>query len=142
VARWDVRKLQPLCDVVQQLQQAELTGADLLWTFVSRYIQPFRRWKVPMWLYSGPSCSDHFFSIELDNLKIDTQIRRILTLGAHQNSGPSPVPLREGSHRPLGESARACYHLMVSISAFLNAYHIYMQGLGCVRSDRQGGHVA
>jgi hypothetical protein len=30
VARWNIRKLQPLRDNVQQLQQAGLTGADLL----------------------------------------------------------------------------------------------------------------
>jgi hypothetical protein len=40
VARWDTRKLQPLRDVVRQLLQAGLTGADLLWTFISHQIQP------------------------------------------------------------------------------------------------------
>jgi hypothetical protein len=39
VARWNIRKLQPLRDNVQQLQQAGLTGADLLQTFINNSIQ-------------------------------------------------------------------------------------------------------
>jgi hypothetical protein len=55
-----------------------------------------------MWLYPRPSCPDCSFSAELDDLEIDSWIRRILTLGAHRNSGPSPAPLREGViSRPL-----------------------------------------
>jgi hypothetical protein len=53
-----------------------------------------------MWLYLRPSCPDCSFSVELDDLEIDSWIRRILTLGAHQNSGPSPTPLREAVISP------------------------------------------
>jgi hypothetical protein len=35
MARWDIRKLQPLREVIQELQQVGLMGADLPWTFVS-----------------------------------------------------------------------------------------------------------
>jgi hypothetical protein len=43
VAWRDIRRLQPLREVVQQLQQAGLLGADLLRTFVSLHIQPLQR---------------------------------------------------------------------------------------------------
>jgi hypothetical protein len=69
-------------DVVQQLLQAGLTGVDLLWTFVSHRILPLWQWEVTMWMYPGPSCSNHSFSIELDNAEINTRVQRILALGA------------------------------------------------------------
>jgi hypothetical protein len=40
VARKDLRKLQPMREVIQQLRQAGLTGVHLLWIFFSRRIQP------------------------------------------------------------------------------------------------------
>jgi hypothetical protein len=69
-------------------------------TFVSHHIQPLRWWEAAVWLYLGPSCSDRSFSAELDIAEIDTWIHRILTLGAHWNSGPNPIPLREGIVSP------------------------------------------
>jgi hypothetical protein len=39
VTEKDLRRLQPLCDVVQQLLRGGLTGVDLLWTFISRHVQ-------------------------------------------------------------------------------------------------------
>jgi hypothetical protein len=53
-----------------------------------------------MWTYLGPSCPDHSFSVELDDTEINTWIRGILVYGVNQNSGPSPIPLREGVVRP------------------------------------------
>jgi hypothetical protein len=53
-----------------------------------------------MWMDPRPGCSDYSFSTELDNALIDTRVRRILTLGAQQNSGPSLIPLREGVANP------------------------------------------
>jgi hypothetical protein len=96
VAQWDIRKLQPLCKVVQQLQQARLIGTDLLRTFVSRRTPPLRQREETMWMYPRPSCPDYSFSVELYNAEIDIRNQRIFALGAHQNSGPSPISLREG----------------------------------------------
>jgi hypothetical protein len=42
VARRYLRRLQPLCEVVQQLWREGLTGTDFLWTFFSRRVQPLR----------------------------------------------------------------------------------------------------
>jgi hypothetical protein len=53
-----------------------------------------------MWMYPRPSCPNRSISVELDDAKIDTQIQRIHALGADQNSGPSPIPLREGAISP------------------------------------------
>jgi hypothetical protein len=100
VAHRKARKLQPLSNAIRQLFQAGLTGADLLWTFVSRRIQPLQRWAATIWMYLGPSCSDHSFSAELNNVEIETLVQRILTLEAHRNSSPSPIPLREGVASP------------------------------------------
>jgi hypothetical protein len=73
---------------------------DLLQTFVSRRIQPLRRWEGTMWVYPGPGCPDRSFSAVLDDAKVDAQIRRVLVLGANWNSGPSPTALREGAISP------------------------------------------
>jgi hypothetical protein len=53
-----------------------------------------------MWMYSGSRCPDRSFSAELDDAEIDTWIRRTLALGAHRNSGPIPIPSREGVVSP------------------------------------------
>jgi hypothetical protein len=50
-----------------------------------------------MWVYSRPSCPDRSFSAELDDAEVDAQIRRALVHEASWNSGPSPIPLREGA---------------------------------------------
>jgi hypothetical protein len=75
-------------------------GADLLRTFVSRRVQPLQQWEMPMWMYLGPSYPDHSFFAELGNAEIDIQVRRILVHRVHQNSGSSPIPLREGVISP------------------------------------------
>jgi hypothetical protein len=49
-----------------------------------------------MWIYPGLSCPDCSFSTELDDMEINAWIRGILVHGFNQNSGPSPVSLREG----------------------------------------------
>jgi hypothetical protein len=73
------------------------------------------------------------FLAELMNAEVDTQVRKILALGVNRHSGFGPVPLRDGvinprvspgslegrGRQPLGESARAYFCLVVSISAFL-----------------------
>jgi hypothetical protein len=53
-----------------------------------------------MWMYPRPSCSDRSFPVELDDAKIDTRIWRLIALGPHRNSDPSPIPLREGVVNP------------------------------------------
>jgi hypothetical protein len=49
-----------------------------------------------MWTYPGPCCPDSSFSVELDDIEINSQNQGILVHGANQNSGHIPVPLREG----------------------------------------------
>jgi hypothetical protein len=49
-----------------------------------------------MWLYPGPSSPDLPYFEELSTVEINTQMRKILDLGANPNSGAGPVPLQEG----------------------------------------------
>ncbi len=49
-----------------------------------------------MWMYPGPSSPDHPSSEELSAVEINTQMRKVLDLGANPNSGAGPVPLQEG----------------------------------------------
>jgi hypothetical protein len=49
-----------------------------------------------MCVYLGPGYPDRSFCTELDDVEINTRIRGILVYGADLNSGPNPIPLREG----------------------------------------------
>jgi hypothetical protein len=49
-------------------------GAALLQTFFSRRVQPLRWRGMTVWIYPGPSCPDHPFSIELGDMEINTRI--------------------------------------------------------------------
>jgi hypothetical protein len=49
-----------------------------------------------MWLYLGPSCPDRPSSEELSTAEVDSQIHKVLDLGANLNPRVSPVPLQEG----------------------------------------------
>jgi hypothetical protein len=100
VAQQYIRRIQPLHDVIWQLLQGELTGADLLWTFVSRHIQQLRRWEMTMWMYPWPSCPNHSFPTELDDTEINARICGILVHGANQNPDPNSIPLRGGVVSP------------------------------------------
>jgi hypothetical protein len=53
-----------------------------------------------MWMYPGPSCPIHSFSIELDDTEINTQIRGIPAHGADLSFGFGLIPLREGVNCP------------------------------------------
>jgi hypothetical protein len=66
--------LQPLCEVVQQLLRGGLMGVALLWTFFSRRVQQLHQRRMTMWMYPGPSCPDCPFSIELEDMEINTRI--------------------------------------------------------------------
>jgi hypothetical protein len=71
-------------------------GAELLWTFFSRRVKPLCQLFMTMWMYPGPSCHDHPFSEELGDMELNTQIDRVLALGAYLNHRVGPTPLREG----------------------------------------------
>jgi hypothetical protein len=71
VAQQYVCKLQPLCDVIWHLLQDELMSAHLLWTFISRHVQPLRRREMIMWMYLGPSYPNRSFFAELDDAEIN-----------------------------------------------------------------------
>jgi hypothetical protein len=96
VARSDLHRLQPLCDVVQQLLHEGLTGADLLQTFFSCRVQLLYQREITMWMYPVPSCPDCPFSEELSDTEINTQIHRILAHGANLNPEAGPTLLKEG----------------------------------------------
>jgi hypothetical protein len=81
---------------IQQLLQDRWTGEDLLRAFVCCHVQQLQQREVSMCMYPGPSFPNRSFSAELDDAEIDAWIRRILVYKVNQNSGPSPVPQREG----------------------------------------------
>jgi hypothetical protein len=72
------------------------------------------------------------------NVENDIQIQRILTLGAHWNSSPSPIPLSEGVIIPWVSPLELTSTRFVPTSTFPNVYWVYAQGLRCVRSDPRG----
>jgi hypothetical protein len=53
-----------------------------------------------MWMYPGPSCSNHPFSEELGDMMINTQIHRVHAYGVVLSLGTGPAPLREGVDSP------------------------------------------
>jgi hypothetical protein len=57
---------------------------------------PLRQREMTMWMYLEPSCLDRPFFEELDDTKINTRIRGVLTHGTILDLGTSPAPLREG----------------------------------------------
>jgi hypothetical protein len=61
VAKKDLRKLQPLHMVIQQLRQVGLMSVHLLWTFFSLWIQSLRQGVTQMQLYLGPRRPNRFF---------------------------------------------------------------------------------
>jgi hypothetical protein len=78
VAQKDLRKLQPLWEVVRKLLQGRLTGVELLQTFFSNRVQLLYHQEVTMWMYPGPSCPDRPFSVELGDTEINTRIQGVL----------------------------------------------------------------
>jgi hypothetical protein len=133
VAQKDLRMLQSLCEVIQWLIRGGLMGVDLLWTFVSCRVQPLHQREITMWMYLGPSCLVRPFSVELDDTEINTRI-----WGGPCSWGQSefwlwPGPFKGRGCQPLGESVRAHFHLLVSISASQRIC-ILAQDLGYARS--------
>jgi hypothetical protein len=100
VARQDLRRLQPLHEVIQQLLHGGLKGADLLGTFFSYRVQPLLQRETTRWMYLRSSCLNCSFSEELGNTETNTQIRRVLAHGAILSLGTSPAPLRERVDSP------------------------------------------
>jgi hypothetical protein len=68
-------------------------GADLLWTFFNRRVQPLRQREITMWMYLGSSCPNRPLSEELGDTEINTWIRGVLAHGANLNLGSGLVPL-------------------------------------------------
>jgi hypothetical protein len=122
MAQRDICKLQPLHDVVCQLLEAWLIGADL------RQPPHSATLVATIWMYPGPGYSDRIFSVELDNAEIDTQGRRILSLGGHRNSSPSPIPLREGVASPW-VSPLNCVNFCLFCYACCNTHFLYHKTL-------------
>jgi hypothetical protein len=53
-----------------------------------------------MLMHLGPSCLDWPFSMELDNMEINTRIRGVLVPGVDPNLGSGSVPLSERVNSP------------------------------------------
>jgi hypothetical protein len=84
-ARSDLGKLQPMRESLQKLQHEGLIGVCLLQTFFSHRIQLLQQQKTKMWLYLGPSFLDRPSSKELSAVEVNTQIHKVLNLGANSN---------------------------------------------------------
>jgi hypothetical protein len=133
-----------MCEVVQRLLQGGLMGVDLLQTFVSCRVQPLRQQGMTMWMYPGPSCPSHPFSVELGDTENNTQIRGVLAHGADLNFGSSPVPLREGVESPWVSLLKLilvylCQFLLLKTRAFFLALDLRyacsaLQGSPCPRA--------
>jgi hypothetical protein len=124
VAQMDLRRLQPLREVIGRSLQGGLTGMEILQTFFNRRIQPLRRQEVTMWMHPGPSCHDRPFSVELGDTEINTRIRRVLAHGADLNLGSGSIPLRERVDNPwvrlLGPAfSYLCKSSFLNVSSFL-----------------------
>jgi hypothetical protein len=118
VAQQYICRLQPLWDVIWWLVWCGLMGAGLLCTFIIHRVQPLQQWEMTIWMYPGPSCLYHFFSTELDDAEINSQIWGILVRGANQNSGPQPGLSKGRGCQPLRELARAHFCLIVCHTRF------------------------
>jgi hypothetical protein len=53
-----------------------------------------------MCMYSGPSCPDRPFFVELGSVEINNRIQGVLAHGADLNFGSGSVPLWEGFDNP------------------------------------------
>jgi hypothetical protein len=56
VAWTDFPQLQPLLEIIGRLLQKGLTGEEILWTFLSRGVQPLRQREQAIGTSLGPSC--------------------------------------------------------------------------------------
>jgi hypothetical protein len=56
VAWTDLRRLEPLLVTIQGLLQKGLTVEEILWTFLSRGVQPLRQQEATVKVSPGPSC--------------------------------------------------------------------------------------
>jgi hypothetical protein len=74
VAQKDLRRLQPLQEVIGKLLQGGLVGAKLLQTFFSGRVQSLHQREVTTWMYPGPCYPDRPFSVELGDMEINTWI--------------------------------------------------------------------
>jgi hypothetical protein len=99
-------------------------GADFLWTFFSRLVQPLSQREMTMWMYLGPSCPDCPFSLELDDTEINTLIQGVHARGADMNVVSSLAFLRERVNSSLVSlfeltSVCLCQFLLLSAYALL-----------------------
>jgi hypothetical protein len=100
VAKKDLRKLQPMLDILKSLIRGGLTGADLLHTFVSHRVQLLRRWEMTPWRYLGHGCPNRSLQAELEDAEVDTHVWWILALVVNQRTIPSLISMREGFISP------------------------------------------
>jgi hypothetical protein len=94
-----------------------------------------------MWMYLGPSYPDRFSSAELGDEKINARIRRILALGAHQNSCSSLTPLREGVISPWLSLLKLILAWLCQFLPFLTHTHACAGFWACVQRPTRG-HLA
>jgi hypothetical protein len=90
-----------------------------------------------MWMYLGPSCPDHPFSVELDDVEINTWIQGFLPHGADQNSGTGLVPLREGVNIPWVSLLKLTFDFLCQF-LLLNAYAFLCRIFGIRAAHHMG----
>jgi hypothetical protein len=90
-----------------------------------------------MWLYLGLSCPDHPFSEDLGDLKINTQIHKVLDHRADLNPGTAPAPLREGVDNTNVSPLRFIFG---SLHNFIHSSHLCLCAGSRVCSQRDAGH--
>jgi hypothetical protein len=81
VAQKDLRRLQPLWEVIRKFLKEGLMGAELLQTFFSHRVQLLHWREVTKWMYPRPNCPGRSFSVELSDIEINTQIQGVLAHG-------------------------------------------------------------
>jgi hypothetical protein len=111
---------------------------QLLQTFFSHRVQPLCQRVTIMWLYSGPSCPDSPFFVELGKAEINTCVHKVLSHRANLNPGAGPAPLMErvDSTRV---SLRGSNFLAIPIVQSSHQARIFAQGLAYPHSMPQGG---
>jgi hypothetical protein len=87
--------MQPLMEMIQQLRatlEKELSGLQLIRTFIERRIQPLATWAHCMWDYAGRQDPMRFSSDELREAEIDDGVRAVTSL-----KKKSPMPKNFGT---------------------------------------------
>jgi hypothetical protein len=74
VAQAYLHRLQPLLEIIREMLQRRLVGAEILWTFFSRQVQSLHQRGLTVQMSLGPSCPIRPFSTESAGTEINTWV--------------------------------------------------------------------